>query len=650
MTESIILERGFCTHSDITPCLKVLDCLKSAKPLCQLSEHKRSFLASSPASDSTIIRVGLGSCGISAGAKKVYNFFKSSLAKNDDFNGQVLLKKTGCIGLCSHEVIVSVEKANKLVFFENVNIEKATEILNLYVKNDLLPEEGVLGLINKDNEIKDNQKFPINLASRVVLKNAGLVDPHSFEEYLKAGGMSAFNIAFKYFQNGQIENIIDSLKESGLRGRSGFSNRLTGEKWADFKEKSGEKIIVANCNESDSSSFVCRSILESDPFSALEGLMIAALVEGAKRGLIFLNPKYQNAKGLLENAIDKLTIAGLLGEGVLDSDFSLDIEVFLAPGSYVCGEESAIYEAVLGNRPHPIEDYSNPQLNILLNNVETLVNVVRIISNGPKWFKNIGTARNPGTKVISLSGKVTSTGYVEVPFGTSLREIIFEYGGGIQNKKAFKAVQIGGPTGGFLPVTHIDTPLDYHTLKQAGINPGLGSVVVLDEDNCIVNQTHYSLKVMTEESCGKCIPCREGLYRLVEMLDRISKKDQSNSDNLSRFQMLSQLEKLAEVIRETSSCGLDQNAVNPLLTGLRYFKDEFRFHVFEGKCVASQCKGLLNFKINAEMCRGCSICLERCPEGAIVGERKFSHFIITDKCTNCGICHEVCPFEAVEFY
>lgn len=637
------LQEAACTHSQSDPCPVVLDCLRSAEPLCEL-RHNGKTPWQAAEENQVVVRIGLGSCGIAAGAKKTYNYFKSQLAKSGELKDRVVLKKTGCLGLCSHEVVVSVEKSDRVVFFKNVNIERASEILELYIQGDSLPEDGVLGIVRKDQE--DGQKIgslQAYLNSRVLLQNAGLIDPSSFDEYLASGGMAAFAGALKMQRRGEegrmLSAILAAMSKSG-------DFCIEKERLVEFKERSGEKTVVLRALEQDTSSFTVRTILESDPYSAVEGLMVICVLLGASRGLVFLDPKFKKARVLLEDAVCQLQEAGLLGEEVLGSGFSLRIEVFPGLESAVCAEDGAVFAAVLGDRPKPGSS-GKAQGGSLTCHLEDAVYAVRLGALWPGWSEHPFKGEIPETQVVSLLGRVENAGCIEVPLGTSLREIVYDYGGGVENRKVLKALQIGGASGGFLPARLIDTPLDQGLLQTLGIKR-FGSILVLDQDCCIVDQTYYSLKEMSGHSCGLCIPCREGLFRLVEMLGSIKRAGQG-PENLKRFQILSQLEKLAETIRDTSRCSHGSSAVTPLLTGLTYFKDEFRAHIFEERCPANQCKGLLKFKIDAELCTGCSICRERCPEDAIIGQSKFSHFIIEDRCTSCGICHEVCPFGAVSF-
>lgn len=648
-----------CTHSLATPCSLFIECLKKG-PLCHedavcqsKKEQRRDFLLEKTP-QITYVTIGMGSCGLAAGAKKVYNFFARQIKKKDL---NVVLKETGCLGLCSEEVLVRIKKPNqKPIYFGNVNVERAAEIVDLYIEHGYTPEGYVLGDLtaknpNVEGTIKLDRLEPFrkNYAQRVVMKNVGIVEPTSLEEYILKGGFEAFNHVLK-----SEDNFIEEIKDSGLRGRggAGFS---TGEKLELFAQENGPKVVVTNCHESDPSAFSNRALLEGNPYLVLEGLIVAGLIGGATKGIIYLKPSYTLAYTNIKRALNILEEIGLLGTDILGSGFEFQVEIKLSSGTFVAGEETALIAALSGKRPMPESRPPYPchrgldDRPTLIYNCETLANLPSIIVNGAKWFRNIGSKNSSGTKVFSLSGKLRRIGYIEVEFGALLREIIFDYGGGIKDNKTFKAVQIGGPTGGFLPSSLLDIPIDYETLKELGISLGSGSIVVLDNESCIVDITRFNLEYMSKESCGRCIPCREGIYRLLELMETIIMRENQNDEDLSlkRYQVLSQLEKLAKVISDTSTCGLGENVANPVLSSLRYFKEEYEAHTFRKQCLARQCKGLLDYKIDAELCRGCTVCVDRCPEGAIVGERKHSHFILQDKCTRCGICLEICPFEAI---
>lgn len=645
-----------CTHSPEQPCANFILCLKNG-PLChdskncqQKKEEQRLFV-SEEAEDTVFVTIGMGSCGLAAGAQKVYNFFQRQLQRR---GFQAYVKKTGCLGFCSEEVLVRVKKPGKTaVLFSRVNVEKASEIIDLYLEKDILPEEYVFGGdFLKQGDSLAKEKFALNTQilgkqKRVVMRNAGIIDPTSLEAYVLQGGFSAFNEALK--ENDPLK-ILKTVIDSGLRGRGG-AGFLTGEKWRQFRNGAKPKLVIANGHESDPAAFTNRALLESDPFSVLEGLMIAAFCGGAEQGIVYVRANYDLAISHLTQAINSLHQAGLLGENILGSGFNFNINLEISPGAFVAGEETALIATLAGERgmPKPRPPYpTETKEPILVNNCETLANIPTILNIGVEKYHEIGSEKSPGTKLLSLAGKVRQIGYIEVPFGMSLREIIFDLGGGLRGNRPFKAAQVGGPSGGFLSASFLDTPMEFDSLEALGLSLGSGSIVVIDDESCIVALNRYNLEFMSKESCGRCIPCREGIYRLLEIIDSIVTKDNLGTESgLKRYQTLSQLEKLAQVIADTSACGLGQCAPNPVLSSLKFFREEYEAHIFSQKCPAKQCKGLLTYRIDADLCKGCSVCLERCPEGAIVGERKHSHFILADRCTRCGICLEFCSFAAI---
>ncbi len=642
-----------CTHSPEHPCVDFIICLKTG-PLChdskscQQEKEKQKLCVNEEAEDVVYVTIGMASCGLAAGAQKVYNFFQRQLKRR---GYQAYVKKTGCLGFCSEEVLVRVKKPGKTtVIFSRVNVEKASDIIDLYLEKDILPEEYVWGRDfykpGNSNFAKGNEII-LGKQKRLIMKNAGIIDPTSLEAYILQGGFTAFNEVLK---EKDPEKIIKTVIDSGLRGRGG-AGFLTGEKWRQFREGAKPKLVIANGHESDPAAFTNRALLESDPLSVLEGLMIAAFCGGAEQGIIYVRGNYDLAISHLTQIIKTLNQAGLLGKNILGSGFNFNVNLEISPGAFVAGEETALIATLAGERgmPKPRPPYPTEMRKpILVNNCETLANIPAILNLGVEKYREIGSEKSPGTKIFSLAGKVRQVGYIEVPFGMSLREIIFDLGGGLRSNRPFKAAQVGGPSGGFLAASFLDTPMDYDSLEALGLSLGSGSIVVIDDESCIVALNRFNLEFMSKESCGRCIPCREGIYRLLEIIDSIVTRDNLGTENgLKRYQTLSQLEKLAQVIADTSACGLGQGAPNPVLSSLKFFREEYEAHIFSQKCPAKQCKGLLTYRIDADLCKGCSVCLERCPEGAIVGERKHSHFILADRCTRCGICLEFCSFSAI---
>ncbi len=653
-----------CTHTKETPCKDLVKCALEG-PIChqnskcqQEKEERVKFLLGEDP-EMTYVYVGMGTCGMAAGADKVYNFISRQLEKREI---PAVIKKVGCFGLCTQEVMVDIKKPGfPRVSFAEVNIERANEILDVFVEHEALPDGYVLGALPMTEP--KNYQWPKNLKSikehpimrkqqRIVLRNCGVIDPESLEEYVVRGGYQALS---KVLSSMKPDEVIETVIDSGLRGRGG-GGFPTGKKWLFTKQAEGDrKFIICNADEGDPGAFMDRSVLEGDPHSVIEGMIIAAYAIGANEGYIYVRAEYPLAIKRIKKAISDLEANGMLGENILGSGFNFDLKVKMGAGAFVCGEETALIASIEGKRGAPRPRPPYPATYGLwgcptnINNVETFANVAMIIDKGSNWFKQIGTARSPGTKVFAVTGKTRNSGLIEVPMGISLREIIFELGGGLPNNKRFKAAQIGGPSGGCLPAELLDTPIDYDSLQKVGAMMGSGGLVVMDEDTCMVDVARFFLNFTKNESCGKCIPCREGTARLLEILEVIVNSDRVGTEEsaLKRYQTITQLERLSNVIKDTAACGLGQTAPNPILSTMKYFKDEYRAHVFEQKCPAKQCRGLLVYRIEPTLCRGCGICAKKCPQGAIVGERKHNHYIVADKCLRCGACVEFCPFDAI---
>jgi NADH:ubiquinone oxidoreductase subunit F (NADH-binding) len=485
-----------------------------------------------------------------------------------------------------------------------------------------------------------------------VLTNCGVIDPGKIEEYIARGGYSALAKALK----GKTPlELCDIVEASGLRGRGG-GGFPTGKKWKFALASPGEqKYLICNADEGDPGAFMDRAVIEGDPHRLLEGMGIAAYAIGATKAYVYIRAEYPLAIKRLIAAIAQAKEYGLLGHNVLGSGFNLDIIIKQGAGAFVCGEETALINSVEGKRGMPRPRPPFPAVRGLfdkptvINNVETLANLPTLLANGAQWFASVGTAGSKGTKVFALSGKVSRTGLVEVAMGTKMRQIIFDIGGGIPNGKKYKAAQIGGPSGGCIPEQHLDIEIDYESLKMVGAMMGSGGLVVMDEDTCMVDIAKFFMDFIQRESCGKCIPCREGTRRMLEILQRItrSRANEKNIDALERFKGVMYLNRLAEVIKDTSLCGLGQTAPNPVLSTLRYFRDEYEAHIFERKCPAGACTELLVYRIEADKCKGCTICAKRCPAKAIMGNMKSPHYIVPDKCIACGTCLDACKFHAV---
>lgn len=489
------------------------------------------------------------------------------------------------------------------------------------------------------------------LNKKLLTARFGKTKADSIDDYISTGGYSVL----KKVLSMSGDEIISEVKTSGLKGRGG-AGFPTGLKMDSVKQAEGTpKYIICNADEGDPGAFMDRSVLESDPFKLIEGMIIAAYAIGASAGYIYCRAEYPLAIERLENAIKKCKEYGLIGESILGSDYNLEIKIKKGAGAFVCGEETALIASIEGKRGMPKPRPPFPAVSglwdkpTIINNVETLSNIPSIINKGAEWYSSIGTETSKGTKVFAISGKVKYSGLAEVPMGITLGEVVFEIGGGVPDKKQFKAVQIGGPSGGCLPIEVMDTPVDYESIKEIGAMMGSGGFVVMDEDTCIVDLAKFFLQFIKNESCGKCVPCREGTTRMLEIIERISTRygDGDPLDELQRFKGIIHLERLAGVIQDTSLCGLGQSAPNPVLSGLKYFREEYEEHLFERKCSAKVCKDILTYTIDSKICNGCGACLRKCATDAIIGLKKEPHTIIQSQCTKCGVCIETCRFEAI---
>ena len=557
----------------------------------------------------------------------------------------VIVKKSGCRGFCECGPLAVVGPDK--VFYNRVTADDVSEI----VSETLIKGDTVERMLWKDPATKKKrlheQDIPFyNKQQRVVLNNCGHIDPTDIEDYIKVDGYSALA---KIVAEMSTEDVIETIRTSGLRGRGG-AGFPTGLKWHSSKNASGTvKYIICNGDEGDPGAFMDRSIMEGDPHSVLEGMMIAGYAVGAQTGIVYVRSEYPLAVKHLSQAITQATDLGLLGSNILGSGFDFDIEIFQGAGAFVCGESTALVESIEGKRGLP---KSPPRTNTsieglwgkptVLNNVETFACVPVIIRKGAEWFNHIGTEKSKGTKVFALSGDIKQSGLVEIPMGMPLREIVFDIGGGILGDKKFKAVQTGGPSGGCIPENLLDLPVDYESLAEAGSIMGSGGMVVMDEDTCMADVVRYFLGFTKSESCGQCTPCREGLERLYDIMDGICKGQGSRDD-------IEHLEALALVIQETSLCGLGQSAPNPVLTVLEHFREEIEAHVVNKQCPAGVCSDLIHFDIDTDKCKACGLCKKACPVAAIKGKPKVVHEIIQDLCIRCGTCYDVCPkkFSAV---
>jgi NADH:ubiquinone oxidoreductase subunit F (NADH-binding)/(2Fe-2S) ferredoxin len=604
-----------------------------------------------------VIYVGTGTCGVIAGADRTLEAIRKYVKENDL---KANIVEVGCNGFCSAEPIVEIQLPGKArLSFHSVTSDKVEDLVNSTfhhnVQGDnLLGQYRFPGLEEWPN-IPFIEQHPWFLHQRRhILKNAGIISPGSIEDYIVRGGYKSL---YKTVLNYPADKICEIIDQSELRGRGG-GGFPTGRKWKLALDTAGDqKYLICNADESDPGAFMDRAIIESDPHRVIEGVAIASYAIGANNAIIYVRSDYEKPLAILEKAILQAKEYGFLGENIFGSGFKLTIRIKPGAGAFVCGEETALIASLEGNRglptskpPYPAEKglFGQPTV---VNNVETLANVPGILENGPSWFKSIGTKSSKGTKVFSVSGKSLHTGFLEVPMGIRLSSIIMQIAGGLKDGKALKAVQLGGPSGVCIPPKDIETPMDYECLEEIGARLGMGGLIILDEQCCMVNLSKYFMEFLQNESCGKCIPCREGTRKMLDILEAITRrpKEETSHETLERFKGVVQLENLARVIRDTSLCGLGQNAPNPVLSSLKWFREEFEEHIFDRRCAAGVCHDLRTFFIEVDTCNGCNICQKKCPENAIIGSVKMPHFIIESRCTGCGICFDVCKFSAIFF-
>ena len=587
-----------------------------------------------------ILVCGVAGCA-SSGSLRVAEEFEKQIKENK-LGMDVKIIKVGCFGLCAEGPIILV--CPEHVMYTKVTPDDVDEIVREHIMCGKVVDR-LLASDEAHEEIRNRlPQIPFfRRQERIALHNCGIVDPENIEEYIALDGYQALA---KVLNEMEPDEVIDVVSKSGLRGRGG-GGFPTGRKWASsavVKEK--EKFVICNADEGDPGAFMDRSILEGDPHSVIEAMIINGFAVGAHQGYIYVRAEYPVAVKRLGIAINQAHEYGLLGDNILDSGFGFNLEVRLGAGAFVCGEGSALMTSIEGKRGEPRPKPPRSAVKGLwkkptvLNNVETYANVPQIILKGADWFAGIGTEGSKGTKVFALGGKINNIGLVEVPMGTTLRNIIFDIGGGIPNGKSFKAAQTGGPSGGCLPAEHLDTPIDYDTLTKLGSMMGSGGLIVMDEDTCMVDLAKFFLEFTVDESCGKCNPCRIGTKRMLEILTRITEGKGTPED-------IDKLEILARNIKAASLCGLGQSAPNPVLSTLRYFRDEYMAHVIEKKCPAGVCKSMLKFKIDTEVCKKCGICKKNCPVSAISGDKEHPFVIDQDKCVKCGVCIEKCPFKSI---
>ena len=578
----------------------------------------------------------------SSGSEQIIQTLKDELKKNK-LQNEVAVVKTGCHGLCAEGPVMIVYP--EAVFYSRVRPEDVEEIVSEHLLKGRIVERLVYHEAQTPEGIKSlNETTFYKKQHRIALRNCGVINPESIDEYIGTGGYEALG---KVLTEMTPDEVIQTILGSGLRGRGG-AGFPTGLKWRFASGNRGnvQKYVCCNADEGDPGAFMDRSVLEGDPHVVLEAMAIAGYAIGADQGYIYVRAEYPIAVERLQIAINQAREYGLLGKNIFDTGFNFDIELRLGAGAFVCGEETALMTSIEGNRGEPRPRPPFPavkglfQKPTILNNVETWANIPQIILNGPEWFASMGTEKSKGTKVFALGGKINNTGLVEIPMGTTLRTVIEDIGGGIPNGKKFKAAQTGGPSGGCIPAEHFDIPIDYDNLISIGSMMGSGGLIVMDEDTCMVDIAKFFLQFTVDESCGKCTPCRVGTKRLLELLEKIT-------DGRGTLEDIDKMEELCYYIKDNALCGLGQTAPNPVLSTLRYFRDEYIEHVVNKRCPAGVCKKLITYKIDPVKCKGCTLCARNCPVNAIEGQVKVAHSIDTSKCVKCGTCIDKCRFGAI---
>ena len=575
----------------------------------------------------------------SSKSPQILENFKRLVKENNLTNVRVI--KTGCFGLCAKGPIVIIRPED--TFYAMVKPEDCEEIIKSHIMEGKVVERLLCKDIDGKKVMKLDELNFYKKQKRIALKNCGVINPEDIDEYIAFDGYRALARVLMEISPDEVIEIVD---KSGLRGRGG-AGFPTGKKWKATKEAKGDtKYVVCNADEGDPGAFMDRSILEGDPHAVLEAMEIAGYAIGAEKGYIYVRAEYPIAVERLKIAINQAREYGILGKNIFGTNFNFDIEIRLGAGAFVCGEETALLESIEGRRGQPRVKPPYPAQSglwgcpTLINNVETYANIAQIILKGAEWYSSIGTANSKGTKVFALGGNVNNVGLVEVPMGTTLREIVFDIGGGIPNGREFKAAQTGGPSGGCIPKEHLDTPIDYESLKEIGSMMGSGGLIVMDDTKCMVCLAKFYLQFTVSESCGKCTPCRIGTKRMLEILEKLTSGEGNEYD-------IYRLEKLAVNIKKASICGLGQSAPNPVISTLKYFREEFRQHAIEKECKAMECKALSRIEIDEEKCKSCGLCQRNCPVNAIEGEGREKRHINQDKCIKCMTCIRSCPFHAI---
>ncbi len=626
--------------------------MKSINELLALKEKAQAQMGARCAgSDMTSIVVGMATCGIASGARPVLEEMQKKV--EEEGLDTVMVTQTGCVGMCQYEPILEVYEPGKpKVTYIQMSPDKVDRIVQEHLKGGAIVEDFTLESIDKikvdpdaDNKHSLNDTVFQKNQRRIALRNCGYIDPESIDDYISTDGYQALN---KVLTEMEPDEVIQTVLDSGLRGRGG-AGFPTGLKWRFASGNRGQvqKFVCCNADEGDPGAFMDRSVLEGDPHVVLEAMAIAGYAIGSNQGYIYVRAEYPIAVKRLEIALNQAREYGVLGKDIFGTGFDFDISLRLGAGAFVCGEETALMTSIEGNRGEPRPRPPFPAVKglfakpTILNNVETYANIPQIILKGADWYSSVGTEKSKGTKVFALGGKINNTGLVEVPMGIPLRTVVEDIGGGVPNGKRFKAAQTGGPSGGCIPASLLDVPMDYESLGAIGSIIGSGGLIVMDEDNCMVDIAKFYLQFTADESCGKCTPCRVGTKRMLEILERITKGQGTLAD-------IDKLEELAAYVKENSACGLGQTAPNPILSTIKHFRDEYEAHVVDKCCPAGVCKDLLQYRIDPDKCKGCTLCAKNCPAGAITGTVKEPHVIDQTKCIKCGVCKTNCKFDAID--